>query len=128
LLPYALVKWAERRFTEPGKRKAQTATAALVAGTVGFCAFYGACILVCHLLLGWPASLWYALSLPPASLLAHYYLRETRRLAASLRNTLVLARAPMSARRLLARRAELIAEIEAVRAEWARRPLAAGPH
>jgi len=127
LLPYALVKWAERRFTQPGKRKAQTATAALVAGTVGFGAFYGACVLVCHQLLGWPASFWYALSLPAASLLAHYYLREARRLAASVRNTLVLARAPMSARRLLARRAELIAEIEAVRAEWARRPLAGGP-
>jgi len=71
--------------------------------------------LIFHRLFGWPASLWYALSLAPASLLAHYYLREMRRLAAGLRNTIVLLRAPMSSRRLLRMRAALIEEIENVR-------------
>ncbi|MCX6914950.1 MAG: hypothetical protein NT167_18180, partial [Verrucomicrobia bacterium] len=75
------------------------------------------CVAVVHAWLGWPASLWYALSLPVASLIAHYYLRELRRLVASLRNTGVLLRAPMVARRLLAVRAELVGEIEAVRGE-----------
>lgn len=116
-LPYALVKWAERRFTQPGKRKAQTASTALVAGPIAFGLFYLACVLVFHHLFGWPASFWYALSLPAASLLARNYLRQIRRLAASFRHTWVLARAPLAARRLLARRATLIAEIEAARVD-----------
>jgi hypothetical protein len=50
-------------------------------------------------------------------LLAHYYLRELRKLWASVRTTIVLLRAPLAARRLLAMRASLIGEIEAVRSE-----------
>jgi len=115
LIPFAVVKWAVGGFTEPGKRKAQSSTAALIAGMVAFCVFYGLCIAVFHSWFGWPASLWYALSLPVASLIAHYYLRELRRLAGSVRNTTVLLRAPMAARRLLALRGELIAEIESTR-------------
>jgi len=54
------------------------------------------------------------LSLPVAGMLAFYYARELRKLMASLRNTIVLLRAPLAAKRLLAARAELIAEIEAI--------------
>jgi len=117
LIPFAVVKWAVRGFTEPGKRKAQTSTAVITAGIIAFGLFYGLCVAVVHAWLGWPASLWYALSLPVASLIAHYYLRELRRLGASLRNSAVLLRAPMAARRLLSVRAQLVAEIEAVRGE-----------
>ena len=114
-IPYALVKWAVGRFTEPGRRKAQTATAAIEAGIVAFGLCYGVFILIFTSLFGWPASLWYALSLPPTSLLAHYYVREVRRLGAAVRNTMVLLRAPVASRRLLRLRAELIAEIETAR-------------
>ena len=38
-IPYALVKWAIGRFTAPGHRKAQTATAAIEAGIVAFVFF-----------------------------------------------------------------------------------------
>lgn len=117
LIPYAVIKWAVGGFTQPGKRKAQTSTAAITAGIVAFGVFYGLCVVVFHSWFGWPASLWYALSLPVASLIAHYYLRELRRLAASVRNTIVLLRAPIAARRLLALRRELIAEIESARGE-----------
>jgi hypothetical protein len=117
LLPFAVVTWAVSGFTKPGKRKAQTSTAVVAAGIIAFGVFYGLCVAVVHAWLGWPASLWYALSLPVASLIAHYYVRELRRLGASLRNTAVLLRAPMAARRLLAVRAELVGEIEAVRGE-----------
>lgn len=117
LIPYAVVKRAVRSFTQRGKRKAQTSAVAILAGIIVFGAFYGLCVAGVHAWLGWPASLWYALSLPVASLIAHYYLRELRRLGASLRNMFVLLRAPMAARRLLAVRAELVAEIEAVRGE-----------
>ncbi len=116
-IPYALVKWAVGRFTDPGHRKAQTATAAIEAGIVAFGLCYGVFILIFHSLFGWPASFWYALSLPPASLLAHYYLCEARKWIAGVRNTIILLRTPMGSRRLLRLRAELIAEIDAARRE-----------
>ena len=72
-------------------------------------------VLIVHRLFGWPASLWYALSLPPASLLAHYYAREVLKLGAAIRNTVVLMRAPLASKRLLRMREELIAEIEVAR-------------
>ena len=117
LIPYAVIRWAVGGFTQPGKRKAQTSTAAIAAGIVAFGVFYALCIGLVHSWFGWPASLWYALSLPVASLIAHYYLRELRRLAASVRNIIVLMRAPKAASQLLALRAELIAQIETVEAE-----------
>jgi 1-acyl-sn-glycerol-3-phosphate acyltransferase len=117
LIPYALIKWAGGKFTMEGKRKAQASTTAIAAGVVGFGVCYAIYISVFQWLFGWPASLWYALSLPVTGLLAHYYLREVRRLWAAVQTTIVLLRAPFAAKRLLAMRAELIREIEAVRNE-----------
>ena len=116
LIPYALIKWSAHKFTMEGKRKAQASTTAIAAGVVGFGVCYAVYIAVFQWLFGWPASLWYALSLPMTGLLAHYYLREVRRLWAAVHTTMVLLRAPFAATRLLAMREELIAEIEAVRA------------
>jgi 1-acyl-sn-glycerol-3-phosphate acyltransferase len=127
LLPFALVKWSVRRFTEPGKKKAQASTAAIAAGVVGFGVFYGAYVVVFQRLFGWHAAFWYALSLPPASLLAHHYLRELRRLTASVRNSIVLLRAPMAARRLLALRWKLVEEIERFRVESQPSPSSVSP-
>jgi len=117
LIPYALIRWSMHKFTMEGKRKAQASTTAIAAGVVGFCVCYAIYIAVFQWLFGWPASLWYALSLPVTGILAHYYLREVRRLWAAIRTTIVLLRAPFAATRLLAMREELIAEIEAVRVE-----------
>jgi 1-acyl-sn-glycerol-3-phosphate acyltransferase len=116
-LPFAVVRWAEGRFAQPGKRKAQSSTVVLLAGVVAFGLFYGTCVLVFHQLFGWPASLWYAVSLPVASLVAHYYWVEVRRWGASLRTSLILIRAPLAAGRLLAMRGHLVNHIEVVRAE-----------
>ncbi|HEX4263008.1 MAG TPA: lysophospholipid acyltransferase family protein [Verrucomicrobiae bacterium] len=115
LIPYALIKWSTRKFTMEGKRKAQASTTAIAAGVVGFGVCYAVYIALVQWLFGWPASLWYGLSLAPTGLLAHYYLREIRRLWASVQATLVLLRTPFAARRLLTIRAELISEIESVR-------------
>jgi hypothetical protein len=117
LIPYALIKWAERKFTMPGRRKAQASTTAIAAGVVGFGVCYAIYIAIFQWLFGWPASGWYALSLPVSGLLAHYYLGEVRRLWAAVHTTAVLFRAPFAAKRLLTMRAELISEIETVRAE-----------
>jgi glycerol-3-phosphate O-acyltransferase / dihydroxyacetone phosphate acyltransferase len=117
LIPFALVKWSARKFTMEGKRKAQASTTAIAAGAVGFIVCYAIYIAVFQWIFGWPASVWYALSLPVTGILAHYYLREMRRLWAAVRTVMVLLRAPFAAKRLLAMRGELIGEIEAVRVE-----------
>jgi len=127
VIPYALIQWAVKRFTDPRHRIAQTSTATIEAGIVAFGLCYGVFILIFYLLFGWPASLWYALSLPPASLLAHYYLRESRRWLAGLRNALICMRAPITWRRLLRLRSELIAQIETVRRELAEKGNQAEP-
>jgi len=113
LVPVLVVEWAVRRFANPGVRKAQVSTATMVAGLVAFGIFYSLCIAGCHWLYGWPVSLWFGLSLPAAGLIAHYYWREVRKLASSVRAALILLRSPFAAKRLIARRQGLVAEIEA---------------
>ena len=112
LLPALVVAWAVRRFANPNIRKAQVSTATIVAGIVAFGASYVVLIAVCHWIFGWPASLWFGLSLPVTGLIAHYYLRAAQRLVASMRTTFILLRAPSAARRLSAKRQELVKEIE----------------
>jgi 1-acyl-sn-glycerol-3-phosphate acyltransferase len=119
-IPYVVVRWAIKKFPEPGKRKAQVSTTVIAAGLVAFGVCYSSYIALVHYFFGWPASLWYGLSLPVASLLAHYYLRELSLFVASLRHLMVLSRAPLATKRLLAMRRQLIAEIDAVRGELAK--------
>jgi glycerol-3-phosphate O-acyltransferase/dihydroxyacetone phosphate acyltransferase len=122
LIPHAVVEWAVQRFSEPGRQKVAVSTTKIVGGTIVYGACFAAYLAVFHALFGWPWSLWYALSLPPATLLAYYHLREVRRLKAGLRNTVVLLRAPLAARRLLALRASLVKEIESAHEDIRQRP------
>ncbi len=117
LAPYAVVQWAKRKFTLADRRKAQASTTAVAAGIVAFGFFYGLFIFIFELFFGWPATLWYGLSLPVTGLLAYYYLRELRKLGNGVHDTIVLFRAPFATKRLLRLRGVLIAEIEAVAAE-----------
>ena len=117
LPPFLVVRWAVNRFANVRVHKAQTSTAAIIAGVVSFSVFYAAYVLIFQHFFGWPASLWYGLSLPAAGLMAHHYARRTRQLAGRVRDTFVLLRAPAAARRLGRMRAELIAEIDAARAQ-----------
>ncbi len=119
--PISAIRWAIGRYGEVAIRRAGISTAAIIAGIVSFSVFYGTYIAVFHLLFGWPTSLYYALSLPVAGLVAHYYARELRRFTVSLRTTRVLLRAPLVARRMLALRSQLISEIEQERKEIDRR-------
>ena len=112
-----------KRFGKVPVDRTHVSTVSMLAGLVGFGCFYGLFIAIFQWLFGWPASLWYALSLPLASVSAHYYLRELRKFAASLRAASVLFRAPFAVRRLLALRAQLIAEIEAERKRWTAAPV-----
>ncbi len=115
LLPILLVNWAIKRFAQVSADRTHVSTTAILAGVVSFVLCYSAYVAIFHVFFGLPASLWYALSLPVAGLVAHYYLRGLRRFAASARCASVLLRAPASARHLLAMRQELIAEIDAAR-------------
>ena len=117
VLPWAIVRFAQGRFIEPGKKKAQTSTAAIAAGIIAFGFFYSLYVSIVHLCFGWPVSFWYALTLPLASILAHYYVSHLSRLRHAVGNLLILARAPVASKRLLQARAQLIAEIESVRGE-----------
>jgi hypothetical protein len=125
LLPFLLVRFATAKFVQPGKRKAQAATTAITAGILGFGFFYLVYVLVVHALFGWPISLWYALTLPVASLLAHYYTVHLVRLFRATRDFFVCLRAPMAVSHLTRTRRELISEIEKVRVEMP--PLAQVP-
>jgi hypothetical protein len=112
-----VVKWSVDHFASPQRHKAQTSTAAIISGIVAFSFFYGLYTWLFHLDFGWKWAIWYGLSLPVAGIISHYYLREMRRLSGGVRDVFVLLRRPGSAKRLLAVRAKLIAEIEAVRKE-----------
>ena len=115
-IPVRLVRYGVT-LTEPNKRKAQTAPAKMIGGIVAFLPCYLVFAVIFHQFFGWPASLWYGLSLPVSGLIAYYYIRNLRRLGAAMRNTTILIRAPLAARRLLRLRLELTAEIESLRLE-----------
>lgn len=117
LIPVALVRAVRNRVLEPDHRKRQTAHTTILLGIVAFVPSFAIFAAVFHHFFGWPASFWYALSLPVASLLAYYYIRELRRMGSAIRNTLILLRAPFAAKRLLRLRAELIEQIESARPE-----------
>ncbi len=113
LPPVLLVTWAVHKFAHPNLRKAQVSTATIVAGGFAFSLFYALFIGFCHWEFGWPTSLWFGLSLPVTGLIAHYYWRSAKTLGAAARTSFILLRAPAAARRLIAMRQSLVAEIEA---------------
>lgn len=115
LLPYLIVSLAVKRLANRNVDKTHVSTTTILVGTVSFGLFFGIYIAIFHSFFGFPATVWYALSLPIASLVALYYLRGLRRFSTSLRYAYVLLRAPAIARRLLNLRAQLINEIDAAR-------------
>jgi 1-acyl-sn-glycerol-3-phosphate acyltransferase len=125
LLPRALVRWVASRFTDPLARKAQTPHASMLAGLVAFGGCYAFYVWLVHRWFGWPVSLWYALSLPGAGLVAHYYFQGLGRFADAWRTVVVFTRCPFAAKRLARLHSELIAEIESLRSEY-RRALQSG--
>jgi len=118
LIPAALVSWVANRFTDAHVRKAQVPHTSMLTGLAGFSACYALYVWLIHRWFGWPVSLWYAVSLPVAGLIAHYYLRGMVRLCDACRTAAVLFRVPFARRRLLSLRARLIAEIEDARREY----------
>jgi glycerol-3-phosphate O-acyltransferase / dihydroxyacetone phosphate acyltransferase len=129
LLPWLVLRAIIKRTAKQPADNTNVSTAAMIGGGIVFAAFYGICAGLCAHLFGWRVAAWYALSLPPAGLIAHYYWLGLCRFLASLRAAAVLLRTPTTARRLLQLRAELIEMIDLQRSELIRadseRPLAA---
>jgi 1-acyl-sn-glycerol-3-phosphate acyltransferase len=117
VLPYAFVRWTVARHARTPSDETQVTTATILSGAIAFGVFYSLCVAVFFQFFGWPAAFWYALSLPAASLVAHYYWRELRSLTSRVRASVVILRAPLAARGLAGMRAGLVARIESARDE-----------
>ncbi len=116
-VPYTIISAVVPRAAKQPMDKTHVSTTTMLVGAVVFTAFYALCVAVFHQFFDWQATFWYTLSLPVSSLVAHYYVRELRRFAASLRTFVVLLRAPGAAHRLLAERCALIELIAAERVD-----------
>jgi 1-acyl-sn-glycerol-3-phosphate acyltransferase len=112
LPPLAIIRWVSGKTAKQPADRTHISTTTLLVGAVVFPLFYLALMALVQLLFGWPVSLWYALSLVPAGLLAHYYYIRLARLRDGLRAGFLLLRAPGLAARLQALREELIKLIE----------------
>lgn len=112
-LPLTLTAWAVERFADPERLEARIATRALLAGAAAFALCYGAFIAAVHALFGLPVSLWYALSLPVAGLLAHAYGAELLRLGSHAKGLVLLSRDRRAAAALAGRREALVSEARA---------------
>jgi len=121
LLPVVLIRWVTTRFTDSAARQAQIPHVSMLAGLIAFGGCYALYVWLVYHWFGWQVAAWYAASLPPAGLVAHYYLRGLRRFADALATVMILARTPLAAKRLARLHAELVAEIEALRQEYVRR-------
>jgi hypothetical protein len=117
LVPFFLVKQTQRLFAEPGKKKAQASTVAILSGIIFFGLAFTIYVILFHHYFGSPATVWYALSIPLTSLFAHYYVQLFRRCVDALRTAFFVIRAPSLSERLKQLAAELIREIEAAAAE-----------
>ncbi len=114
-IPYWLVQQVVKRAAKEPADRTHVATATVLGGIVFFPAFFALCVFLCFELFGFPTAVWYAVSLPIASLVAHYYLKYVQRLGAGVRTLVVLLKGPAVARRLLALRTQLIELIDAER-------------
>jgi hypothetical protein len=121
LAPYVVIRRALPRFAKQPADKTHISTVTILAGVVGFGLCYALYISLFHHFFGWPASLWYALSLPATGLVAHYYTRELRRMGSSLHTAYIFLRAPSAARQLLRLRLRLVAEIDTARKQIQKR-------
>ncbi|MCW5552312.1 MAG: 1-acyl-sn-glycerol-3-phosphate acyltransferase [Verrucomicrobiae bacterium] len=114
-LPWRVVCAIIRQQTQQAKNQTRVSTTAMVGGLFCFTACYLVYVALFHGWIGGLWTVWYALSLPVSGLVAHYYALGWRQFMTGTRTAALLLRGPFAARRLLARRKALIAEIEAAR-------------
>ena len=115
LLPYLLPRWLARRMA---RKETDYATVRLLASTIAFPVFYGVEIWLVFRAAGGLAAALFALSLPLSGLVAYRYLAGAGRFRSRLRFALLTATHGAAARRLVAEREAIVAELERARTEW----------
>jgi glycerol-3-phosphate O-acyltransferase / dihydroxyacetone phosphate acyltransferase len=113
--PYAVPRWLARRLA---RKETDYATVRLLASIVAYPVFYGLEIWLVLRVAGALAAALFALSLPLSGLIAYRYLAGAGRLRGRLRFMLLAATHEAAARRLVAERAAIVAELERAKAEW----------
>jgi 1-acyl-sn-glycerol-3-phosphate acyltransferase len=114
-LPYLIPRWLARRMA---RKETDYATVRLLASIVAFPVFWGLeTWLVFRVAGGVVASLFF-LSLPLSGMIAYRYLAGAGRFRSRLRFAVLMATHGAAARRLVAERQAIIAELERAKNEW----------
>jgi 1-acyl-sn-glycerol-3-phosphate acyltransferase len=115
LVPYLLPRWLARRMA---RKETDYATVRLLASIVTVPVFYGLETWLVFRAAGGVIATLFALSLPLSGALAYRYLAGAGRFRRRLRFALLSATHGAAARRLVAERAAIIAELERAKTEW----------
>ena len=115
LAPYLTPRWLARRLA---RKETDYATVRLLASIVAFPVFYAVEIWLVLRVAGAVTAALFALSLPISGLIAYRYLAGAGRFRSRLRFALLAATHEAAARRLVAERAAIVAELERAKAEW----------
>jgi 1-acyl-sn-glycerol-3-phosphate acyltransferase len=112
---YLVPRWLARRMA---RKETDYATVRLLASVVSFPLFYGLETWLVLRAAGGLAAAGFALSLPITGLIAYRYLAGAGRFRSRLRFAVLTATQEAAARRLLAEREAIVAELERAKNEW----------
>jgi len=115
LLPYLVPRWLAQHLA---RKETDYATVRLLASIVAFPVFWGLQTWLVRSTAGGLVAALFALSLPLSGLIAYRYLAGAGRLGSRLRFAVLTATQSAAARRLVAEREAIVAELERATAEW----------
>ena len=115
LLPYLVPRWLAQHMA---RKETDYATVRLLASIVAFPVFWGLQTWLVRSTAGGLVAALFALSLPLSGLIAYRYLAGAGRLGSRLRFAVLTATQSAAARRLVAEREVIVAELERATAEW----------
>ena len=115
LLPYLVPRWLAQHMA---RKETDYATVRLLASIVAFPVFWGLQTWLVLRAAGGLVAALFALSLPLSGLIAYRYLAGAGRFGSRLRFAVLTATQSAAARRLMAEREAIVAELERARAEW----------
>jgi glycerol-3-phosphate O-acyltransferase / dihydroxyacetone phosphate acyltransferase len=114
-LPYLIPRWLAHRMAH---KEADYATTRLLASIVAYPLFWGLETWIVSRLAGRQAAALFALSLPISGIIAYRYLVGAGRLRSRVRFTALTLTHEATARRLVAERQEIVAELERATSEY----------
>ena len=115
LLPYLVPRWLAQHMA---RKETDYATVRLLASIVAFPLFWGLQTWLVLRAAGGLVAALFALSLPLSGLIAYRYLAGAGRFGSRLRFAVLTATQSAAARRLVAEREAIVAELERATAEW----------